>query len=349
MADFLALGCGLVGQFVVKKLSQLGHRLHVIDLHIGDDIKALQDVSFEEGDVFSLITEKQHRIAINMLPGRVGQDIRERLLNLDYDIIDIAFTDTNPEIHDELARDKKLRLIWDVGIAPGLSNMIVKLASLQNNELNKIAIKVGGNPRNPDGNWSYMAPFSPSDVIEEYTRPARIVSKGKIETVPALSERHQIDATGYGKMEAFLTDGVRSLLTSIQCDEIKEYTVRWPGHIDKWLMEKDKISEQELLEMWKFDSNQAEFTWMSISIEGDNETQNWIVSDDGKEDASSMARTTGLVTVACALELLQPTSSLQMNVDYGVIPPEGLDEQTITQVIEFLKSEGVKISVSLKE
>ena len=52
MADFLALGCGLVGQFVVKKLSQLGHSLHVIDLHIGDDIKLLQDVSFEEGDVF---------------------------------------------------------------------------------------------------------------------------------------------------------------------------------------------------------------------------------------------------------------------------------------------------------
>ena len=150
-------------------------------------------------------------------------------------------------------------------------------------------------------------------------------------------------------MEAFLTDGVRSLLTSIQCDEIKEYTVRWPGHIDKWLMEKDKISEQELLEMWKFDSNQAEFTWMSISIEGDNKTQNWIVSDDGKEDASSMARTTGLVTVACALELLQPTSSLQMNVGYGVIPPEGLDEQTITRVIDFLKSEDVKISVNFKE
>ena len=100
MADFLALGCGLVGQFVVKKLSQLGHSLHVIDLHIGDDIKLLQDVSFEEGDVFSLITEKQHRIAINMLPGRIGQEIRGRLLNLDYDVIDIAFTDTNPEIHD---------------------------------------------------------------------------------------------------------------------------------------------------------------------------------------------------------------------------------------------------------
>ena len=114
-------------------------------------------------------------------------------------------------------------------------------------------------------------------------------------------------------------------------------------------MEKEKISEQELLEMWKFDSNRAEFTWMSVIIEADNKTQNWIVSDDGKAGASSMARTTGLVTVACALQLLNPTSSLQMNVDYGVIPPEGLDEQTITRVIEFLKSEGVKISVSFKE
>ena len=76
--------------------------------------------------------------------------------------------------------------------------------------------------------------------------------------------------------------------------------------------------------MWKFDSNQAEFTWMSISIEGDNKTQNWKVVDDGMDGHSSMARTTGLVTVACTLELLQPTSSLQETSRSGVYAPEGL-------------------------
>ena len=73
-------------------------------------------------------------------------------------------------------------------------------------------------PSSPDENWSYMAPFSPSDVIEEYTRPARIITDSMIESVDALTDLHQINVTGFGTMEAFLTDGLRSLLNS-QCHQ----------------------------------------------------------------------------------------------------------------------------------
>ena len=73
-----------------------------------------------------------------------------------------------------------------------------------------------------------MAPFSPTDVIEEYTRPARVMIEGREVIIPALSDRHEISVPGHGEMEAFLTDGLRSLTTSIPCSEMAEYTVRWP-------------------------------------------------------------------------------------------------------------------------
>ena len=60
--------------------------------------------------------------------------------------------------------------------------------------------------------FQYKAPFSPADVIEEYTRPARLMENGFIVTRPALSEVEWIHFDEVGTLEAFNTDGLRSLL-----------------------------------------------------------------------------------------------------------------------------------------
>ncbi len=80
-----------------------------------------------------------------------------------------------------------------------------------------------------------MAPFSPKDVIAEYTRPARVIRDGGEVVLPALSERHFIEVPEHGQMEAFLTDGLRSLLETIPAVEMSEYTIRWPGHIQRFI------------------------------------------------------------------------------------------------------------------
>ena len=67
-----------------------------------------------------------------------------------------------------------------------------------------------------------MAPFSPKDVIAEYTRPARNIKSGKLTTLPALSDIHKINVKQAGVMESFLTDGLRSLLGTISADEMTE-------------------------------------------------------------------------------------------------------------------------------
>ena len=84
------------------------------------------------------------------------------------------------------------RILWDTGIAPGLSNMLLSRAYDEMGPLEKGEVRVGGNPTGPTGGWNYMAPFSPIDVIAEYTRPARVIRGSELVTLPALSERHEI-------------------------------------------------------------------------------------------------------------------------------------------------------------
>ena len=317
MYDIIALGCGLVGKFVVTKLSSLGYKIHVIDLVIPTEIKENSEISCEEGDVFQIVNDlPKAKVILNLLPGSVGETIRPILISEGNDIIDLAFTETEPSVHHQHAVNNNCTLIWDVGIAPGLSNMIIKKEYNADSQIKDVSIKVGGNPAKPDNDWSYMAPFSPSDVIEEYTRPARIIENGKIKIVEPLTDLHSINVNTFGLMEAFLTDGLRSLLNSRMAENMREYTVRWPGHIQKWIASKDSLTDEELIESWKFDHSKDEFTWMEIKISYDEYQVIWEIVDKGLDGASSMARTTGLVTIACAMDLLE--SSLMNPI--GLIP-----------------------------
>ena len=350
MYDFIALGCGLVGKFVVTKLTDMGYKVHVVDLKIPDEIKANNSISYHEGDVFRILEDlPKGKLILNLLPGSIGEIVRPTLISKSIDIIDLAFTESEPTIHNQLAVNTDCRLIWDVGIAPGLSNMLIKKEYTKDSKIMEVTIKVGGNPAQPDGEWSYMAPFSPTDVIEEYTRPARIIENGELKIVDALTDLHQITVNNYGKMEAFLTDGLRSLLDSKMATNMREYTVRWPGHIQKWLATKDSVSNDELIEAWKFDQTVDEFTWMEIRITYHDYQVVWEVSDIGKDGASSMARTTGLVTLACAVELLTSYGSGFAKFKAGVLAPEDLPIDSIERVVKFMISEGVTITRTITE
>src|SRR6266545_5923707 len=85
-----------------------------------------------------------------------------------------------------------------------------------------IAILVGGLPADRNRPFGYAIVFSAADVIEEYTRPARVVEDGRTVTRPALSEVETIEVPGVGTLEAFLTDGLRTLLSTVRARAMKE-------------------------------------------------------------------------------------------------------------------------------
>jgi len=319
------LGGGLVGSFVTRKLVEDGFDVHLYDVVHRNTPATFHHINAMEAD------HEMADIIVNMVPGSIGHEVLRALNNGKHRIVDLSFSETTPDTLE----DGSSTVLWDVGIAPGLSNMLVALAARELGHLDEVTIKVGGNPAEPDHTWSYMAPFSPHDVIAEYTRPARIVKDGKVTVVPAMSDLHPIDANGR-EMEAFLTDGLRSLI-SIPATSMGEYTVRWPGHIQRY--QTTQQTPDELVDAWRFDPERPEFTWMEVRMISGKAARIWTVEDRGLGGDSSMARTTGLVTYACVKAWVQ-----QDLFDGGVHPPENLPTETIHGVIDLLKANGIHIN-----
>ena len=337
-------GAGLVGSYVARKLAEFGFRVHVHDLNPHEALKhpcltthtgnALEVDLFDYGDV---------DLVVNMLPGEIGHDLNLKLSDGQWPIVDLSFSENTPDLNSQEYERKGARILWDVGIAPGLSNMLLSEASRRMGALSKVEIRVGGNPVNPEGEWKYMAPFSPKDVIAEYTRPARVIRNSRIVEIPALSERHIFSVEGRGDMEAFLTDGLRSILTSIPAEEMSEYTVRWPGHIQKFIEERDRgnLDDEDLLLEWSFKHENPEFTWMEVfAADSEGEIMRWEITDCGSGGDSSMARTTGLVTLGCILSWLKKPDMLPP----GVHAPESLPRDVLVSILDLMRDNGVRVS-----
>jgi saccharopine dehydrogenase-like NADP-dependent oxidoreductase len=301
MARIVVLGAGMIGKFVASRLSE--HDLLVVD-NCQESLKGL-DCETLCGSAFDVLSMEDVDVWVNMLPGRVGHAVRQPLLNKNQTIVDLAFTPEDPR------NLQGGRMVYDVGIAPGLSN----LWSAAIKDIEKLEIKVGGIPCQPDDGWSYMAPFSPSDVIEEYTRPARVIIAGEQKEIPPLEMRHMVEIENVGTLEAAITDGLRSLLDTIEADSMLEYTLRWPGHYDKWLA---SSQDEELANEWQFDSSREEMTVMTVAATTKGGEWNGYLIDYGKGGDSSMARTTGLVTLAAI------DAALAGLIPEGVYPPEGV-------------------------
>jgi len=352
MARILVAGAGLIGRFVAINLAKRGHEVTAIDTDAvalaGLEAHGVKVVEARIGpDCTELLAHAD--VVVNALPGSIGDGIRESLLSVpNMRVADLAFAAEDPQRFDDLAKQNGAIMVHDVGIAPGLSNMIIaKFAKSQ--RLESVEIRVGGNPQQPDEGWSYMAPFSPSDVIAEYTRPVRIKRDGLEVVVPALTERHRIEVRGYGEMEAFLTDGLRSLINTIDADNMAEYTVRWPNHLNRWQQWlQDGEDEGELLAAWAFDASRPEFTWLQINCKGvDKMTRKFELHDEGGNGWSSMARTTGLICSEVA-DMLASGDQLLDSLDAGVHPAESLIAipDALENCLKSMRDAGMRITYS---
>ncbi len=350
------LGVGLVGSYIAKRLSEAGYSVYAYDIDLKriEDIKNINKIKLiktenpakillehmkNDGDIS---ISRESEIVVNMLPGDIGNKSTDTLCEFPLRIVDLSFSELTPEKNVERALNSDATVLWDVGIAPGLSNMLLSEAVRKMGRLKNGVIRVGGNPSIQTGGWNYMAPFSPMDVIAEYTRPARVIRNSKAVTLPALSDRHIIEVPTKGEMEAFLTDGLRSVINSISAENLHEYTIRWPGHIQKFIdtRENEEINEELLTNSWKYDENIKEFTWMKVEAESEiGEIMNWSVYDEGGKDGHSMARCTGLVTLGSIIEWIKDKDMLSS----GVYAPEDLSTEVISRIIKFMKKSGIVI------
>lgn len=298
-------------------------------------------------------------LVVTAVPGFMGYKALEAVINAGKNVVDISFFPEDVLQLDVLAREKGVTVITDCGVAPGMSNFII---GRYNEEMKVDAFEcyVGGLPLHPKPPFYYKAPFSPADVIQEYIRPARLVENGEIVTRPALSEREKRRFDPVGELEAFNTDGLRSLIyTMSHIPDMKEKTLRWPGHIDliialqqSGFFDEKKINingvslspldltSALLIKEWKLAFEEPEFTVMKVIIKGEKTTIEYNLYDefDLVTKTSSMARTTGYTCTAAVNLILNGMFSKK-----GVFPPErvGNNRSCFDFVVNYLKDRKV--------
>ncbi len=300
---------------------------------------------------------------VTAVPGFMGFKCLEAVIKSKKNCADISFFPEDVLQLHEMAQKNQVTVITDVGVAPGMSNLLLGYHD-STMKIHNFECYVGGLPADPQPPFYYKAPFSPIDVIEEYTRPARLQEKGNIVTKPALTEREFMHFEGVGTLEAFNTDGLRSLLfTMSHIPDMKEKTLRYPGHIDLMIALKQAgffsherisingqmISPMEfcsrmLIDNWKLGEEEAELTVMKIIVEGKEDGEQKKVEYDLLDrydpitKTSSMARTTGY-TCTAALNLILNG----MFTAKGVFPPElvGKNKACVDFILQYLEARGV--------
>lgn len=302
-------------------------------------------------------------IAISCVPGFMGYRTVQALIEAKIPTVDISFMPEDFMALNDLAEKNSVPAIVDCGVAPGMPNLILGYHNSRM-QINNFFYMVGGLPKTRNLPFQYKAPFSPIDVLEEYTRPARFKENGKIITKPAMSDPKLYRFKQIGDLEGFNTDGLRSLLTTMQhIPNMKEKTLRFPGHIDLIQALKSTgffsnkpldvngedvvpmdVTSRILIDDWRLKPNEPEFTVMRIIISGiENGNPKEIVYDlydeyDPITKQWSMARTTGY-TATAAVNLIA-SGNFKRN---GVFPLElvGSNKNHYQQIMEYLKERNI--------
>lgn len=370
MSKIVVLGAGMVGSAMAIDLAKK-HQVMLTDRSqpVLDKVKAkCGDLSTQMLDVTDTTKLKSiiadYELVVCAVPGFLGFNTLKAIIEADKNVIDISFFPENSLELDALAKQKKVTAIVDCGVAPGMDNIILGYYN-ENLKLNFFECLVGGLPKVKKWPFCYKAPFSPMDVIEEYTRPARYVENGHVVVKEALTDCEYIEFDKVGTLESFNSDGLRSIIfTMPHIKNMKEKTLRYPGHVEYVKVLKESgffnteaievngqkiapldFTSKVLFNEWKLGETEEELTVMRVTVKGINpqgkeETVVYNLYDEYNPTTktSSMARTTGYTATAAANIFLEGLFQ-----EKGVFPPElvGKHEVCFNYFMKYLEERGV--------
>ncbi|MBN1952204.1 MAG: saccharopine dehydrogenase NADP-binding domain-containing protein [Bacteroidales bacterium] len=370
MSKLIVLGAGMVGSAMAIDLAKR-HQVSLTDIDPAKLDKAQQKCPELTTGILDVTqkhdlqnTVREFDLIVGAVPGHLGFHTVKACIEAGMDIVDISFFPENSLKLDKLAKENNVTAIVDCGVAPGIHNLILGYHD-QHLKIRRFECMVGGLPKQKKWPFNYKAPFSSIDVIEEYTRPARFVEDGELIIREALTDCELIDFDHVGTLEAFNSDGLRTLIHTLpHIPNMKEKTLRYPGHVEYIRVLKESgffstnpltFRKQEIIPLefscevlfrdWKLGEDEEEFTLMQVKIEGEN-PEGKIVEViyklydeyDHETHTSSMARTTGYSATAAANLILEGLFHKK-----GIFPPEliGKYESCFRFIMDYLADRGV--------
>jgi lysine 6-dehydrogenase len=374
------VGVGRIGLRVAWELSREGFDVVLLDSKRSQLERASKVV---EGSESLLVDASQPQalaralrgvdyVAVT-LPGSLGPVGVEAAIEAGVDAVDVSFYPELPEALAGEALRGGVRLLLDAGVAPGLSNMLVAAAlDALGGRAGEACILVGGVSQEPAANpLGLSATWNAEDLIDEYLRPARVIEGGRLSLLDPLSSVCRAHLPRLGVMEAFPTDGLRSLTRTLagRVSRLAEYTVRYPGHIAliqtlkrlglfdetplhvDGCMVKPRAFTARLIE--RIAGGAEDIVVLAVKAEEDGASKAFFTLVESGGGWSAMARATGGFAAAALTVALHGGLLREAGIHY---PEElGFNPEARGGILEFLRRRGINVeevdpdSVSIEE
>jgi saccharopine dehydrogenase-like NADP-dependent oxidoreductase len=377
----IVMGCGNIGSVAAEDLAKSMNSNEVVvadknEERAKDVAKriGMSNVSWIQSDVAKrddlIDTLKGFDLTMGFLPGNLGYRLAESCIEARRDLVDVSFMPESPMQLNEAAVRAGSTIVPDCGLAPGISNVLVGHSASELDKVDAVHIMVGGLPEKPIPPLGYVITWSPESLIDEYTRKAGIIRKGRTVEVQALTGVEEIEFPHVGKLEAFYTDGLRTLLYTLKnVDDMWEKTLRYPGHAEKvkllrtlGFFSEAKVNIEgtnitprkftaKILEQKLSSRTQKDIVAMKIETRGTKNNKKaayfYDLLDfcDKKRGITAMARTTAYPASIVAQLILNKALK-----EKGVVPPEkiGMDSRLFRMFSEGLNSRGISINEEKK-
>ncbi|HLQ71092.1 MAG TPA: saccharopine dehydrogenase C-terminal domain-containing protein [Bacillota bacterium] len=245
------LGSGLMGKEAARDLVssngvqevgladiELERAQQVVDQLGSAKLTAYQVNAKDEEDLANYM--RQFDVIINALFYSFNEIVAETAIKVGVNSVDLGghighITDKVLDLKDK-AEAAGVTLIPDLGVAPGMINILSGYGVGKLDNADSIKLYVGGIPVRPEPPFEYNHVFSMEGVFDHYTDPALIIRDGVKQEITSLTEVERVHFEKFGPMEAFHTSGGTSTLSiSYPYLNTLEYkTVRYPGHAEKF-------------------------------------------------------------------------------------------------------------------
>ena len=375
----LVLGCGKIGSVAAQDFAENMSSVEVFvsdksivrakEVAKGIDTDNVAGIQLDVSNYSELVHALEtFDLVMGFLPGDLGYRLVKACVDAGKDLVDVSYMPENPlTLNDEAAR-ANATIIPSCGLAPGITNILVGHAIRRLDKTQTVHIMVGGLPATPVPPLGYTITFSVESVIDEYTRKARIIKDSKPIDVEALSGLEEVKFPGVGRLEAFYTDGLRTLLHTIKdVDDMWEKTLRYPGHADRIELLKalgffdeepidvDGVSlpprrlSARLLGQKLLMPEVKDIVTMKVEVSGVRSGRHVSYSYhlldqyDEIKGITAMARTTAYTASIIAQLVLRKVIR-----EKGVVPPEriGMSEEFFSTFLKELRKRGIKITES---
>ncbi|MFJ7737215.1 saccharopine dehydrogenase family protein [Lysinibacillus sp. NPDC097287] len=247
----VVLGAGLMGKEVARDLvkSNSVEKVFLGDLDVKTAQAFVETLNTDKVEVIELNAELEDSlkaviskgdVVVNALFYSFNERVARTAIEVGVHSVDLGghiggITETILELHEE-AKAKGVTIIPDLGVAPGMVNILAGYGATKLDEVESIKLYVGGIPTEPVPPLHYTRVFSLDGVFDHYTEPSKTIQKGKLEEVESLSGVEPIYFEDFGVLEAFYTSGgISTLYKTFPNVRALEYkTIRYKGHAEKF-------------------------------------------------------------------------------------------------------------------